>query len=332
MKKIKILQVGLGPLGIKMANYIAERKNMETIAVVDLNPDLLGKDLSELPACEASGVKINGDLADAVSHEKPDVAVLTTVSDMVRITPQVESIVNLGIPIVSTCEELSFPWKTAPELSKKIDEAAKANGVAVLATGVNPGFMMDTLPVTLTAVCQNVRRITVHRMQNARYRRLPFQKKIGAGLTLEEFEAKKQDGSLRHVGLTESIHLIAHRMGWDLDKTEDIIEPVIAKEQIETPDMTIPAGHATGVRQTGNGYVNGERKVILVFQATVGEPSSYEEVFIAGTPEICSRIPCGVNGDIATCAIALNAIPQILRSSPGLKTMVDIPPVSFFGA
>ena len=330
MKKINILQVGLGPLGVKVANFIVERNNLQTIAAVDLSPDLIGKDLSELPNCQASGVRISGSLEEAIAQQRPDVVVLTTVSDMVRITPQVEAIVAHGIPVVSTCEELSFPWQTAPELSRRIDEAAKANGVGVLSTGVNPGFMMDTLPTMLTAVCQDVRRVTVHRVQNARYRRLPFQKKIGAGLTLEEFETKKQDGSLRHVGLTESIHLIAHRMGWKLDSTEDIIEPIVAESKIETPDMTIPAGHATGVRQTGNGYMNGERKIILVFQATVGEPESYEEVFIAGTPEICSRIPGGVNGDVATCAIALNAIPQLLRSTPGLKTMVDIPPVSFF--
>lgn len=330
MKPITVLQIGLGPLGIKVAQFIAERTGLKTIAAVDKNPSLIGKDLGQLSGSIASGILIKSTIAEAIKKKKPDVAILTTVSDMKRITPQIEEILSFGIPVVSTCEELSFPWKTAPKLASRLDEAAIRNQVAVLGTGVNPGYLMDALPIFLTAVCQNVESVHVNRFQNAQFRRIPFQKKIGAGLTLEEFEKKKQDASLRHVGLTESIQMIAHRMGWKLDKTEDIISPVLAKKKIETPAMTIPAGHATGVRQEGNGYVNGEVKIKLTFQATVGEPESYDEVIVEGTPRIHSKIAGSVNGDVATCAITLNAIPQVLRSTPGLKTMVDIPPVSFF--
>ncbi|MFQ5447082.1 MAG: dihydrodipicolinate reductase [Saprospiraceae bacterium] len=327
---MNILQIGLGPLGLKIANFIAERHGLATIAAVDKNPGLIGKDLGELAGGAPSGVVVAGSVADAVAKDKPGVAVLTTVSDLVRIAPQVEEIIAHGIPVVSTCEELSFPWNTSPDLAHRIDEAAKAAGVAVLGTGINPGFLMDALPTFLTAVCQDVKTVTVKRYQNAQFRRIPFQKKIGAGLTLEEFEQKKQDGTLRHVGLTESIHLIAHRMGWKLDKTEDIISPVVAERKITTDAMTIPAGYATGVRQVGNGYVNGDVRIKLEFQATVGEPESYDEVVIDGTPRISSKIAGGVNGDVATCAITLNAIPQMLRTTPGLKTMVDVAPVSFF--
>lgn len=331
MKNINILQIGLGPLGVKIAQFIKARSGLKTIAAVDKSPDLIGRDLGEVCAGAKSGVIIQSSIAEAIKKNKPDVAVLTTVSDMKRIVPQIEEILAHGIPVVSTCEELSFPWKTAPELAKKLDAAAKASGVAVLGTGINPGYLMDALPVFLTAVCQDVTSVTVSRFQNAQYRRIPFQKKIGAGLSLADFQQKIEDGSLRHVGLTESIHLIAHRMGWELDRTEDIISPVVAKQEIETPAMTIPKGNAAGVRQEGNGYVNGEAKIRLIFQATVGEKESFDEVVIEGTPNIRSKIEGGVNGDVATCAITLNAIPQLLRSAPGLVTMVDIPPVSFFG-
>jgi len=326
---LKIMQIGLGPLGLKVAAFIAERQGLTTIAAVDKNPELIGKSLGTLAGID-SDVLVVSSVSEALKSGKPDVAILTTVSDMARITPQIEEVLVHGIPMVSTCEELSYPWDTAPDLAKRIDEKAKQAGVAVLGTGVNPGFLMDTLPITLTAVCQNVTSVKVNRFQNARFRRIPFQKKIGAGLSPEEFEQRKQDGSLRHVGLTESMQMIAHRMGWKLDKTEDIISPVIAKEEIKTEAMTIPAGYATGVRQVGNGYQNGELKIELVFQATVGEPESYDEVIIKGNPDIRSRIDGGVNGDVATCAITLNTIPQVLRSKAGLMTMVDIPPVSFF--
>ena len=327
---MNILQIGLGPLGLKIANFIAERPGLTTSAAVDKNPNLIGKDLGELAGGKPSGVAVTGSVSAAVVKNKPDVAVLTTVSDMVSITPQIEEILAHGIPVVSTCEELSFPWEAAPELAKRIDAVAKAAGVAVLGTGVNPGFLMDALPTFLTAVCQDVKAVTVKRYQNAQFRRIPFQKKIGAGLTLKQFEHKKQDGSLRHVGLTQSMQLIAWRMGWKLDKTEDIISPVVAKKEIMTDAMTVPAGYATGVRQIGNGYVNGVVKIKLEFQASIGEPESYDEVIIDGTPRIQSKIAGGVNGDVATCAITLNAIPQVLRSTPGLKTMMDVAPVSFY--
>ena len=330
MPKIKVVQVGLGPLGIKTANFIAERAGVDIVAAVDKNPTLVGKDLGELCGAAPSGVIVMDDFAAAVAKNRPDVAVLTTVSDMARITPQLLEIVAQGIPVVSTCEELSYPWDCAPEWSRQIDEAAKANNVAVVGTGVNPGFLMDSLPTFLTAVCQDVSFVKISRYQDAQFRRIPFQQKIGAGLTLGQFDQKKADGSLRHVGLTESMQFIAGRMGWKLDKTEDIIEAVVANAPIKTAAMEIPAGNATGVRQTGNAYVNGELKIQMIFQATVGEPESYDLIEITGNPNIHSKIQGGVNGDVATCAIVVNTLPQILRSTPGLKTMGDIPLVSFF--
>jgi 4-hydroxy-tetrahydrodipicolinate reductase len=315
---------------MKIAQFIRERNGMTTVGAFDLQPSLEGVSLGTLCGGAADDVIIRNSLSQALEGVSADVAILTTVSDMTRITPQIEAIVALGIPVVSTCEELSFPWLTAPQLARRIDEAAKQHQVAVLGTGVNPGYLMDILPVFLTAVCQDVSMVRVNRFQNARFRRIPFQQKIGAGLSPEAFEKKRAAGSLRHVGLTESVHLIARRMGWSLDKVEDIIRPVIATNPIDTADLCIPAGHAAGVRQEGNGFVDGQLRIQLIFQASVGEPQSFDEVVIEGTPRLHSRIEGGVNGDVATCAITLNAIAQVLRAQPGLQTMADIPPVSFF--
>jgi len=330
MQAIKILQIGMGPLGIKIAKMIQERKGLKTVAAVDINPNLSGKDLGLLYGKEASGVTISNDLAKEIIRTRPDIAVLTTVSDMQRIMPQIEAILQLGLPIVSTCEELSYPWEEAPEAAGKIDALAKAHGVAVLGTGVNPGFLMDAFPIFLTAVCQQVEHVRINRYQDAQYRRIPFQKKIGAGLTLEQFEQKKKEGTLRHVGLTESMQMLAKRMGWQLSKTEDIIAPIIAQKNIETDAMTIAAGKATGVEQIGRAYVGDELKIELHFRAAVGEPESFDEIKISGTPDLHSRIQGGVNGDIATGAIVINSIPRVLEASPGLKTMMEISPVSFF--
>ena len=326
---VDILQIGLGPLGQKIGRYIAERKGFQTVGAVDNNPALIGQDFGQLCGVESMQIVVTENIAEAIQRTKPDIVVLSTVSDMERITQQLREILPLGISVVSTCEELSYSWQTAPHLSQEIDTLAKVNNVAVLGTGVNPGFLMDALPTFLTSVAQNVDFVEVKRFQDARHRRLPFQRKIGAGLTLDGFEAKKQTGTLRHVGLTESMHMIAKRMGWTLDKTEDILTPIIATETIETEAMTIPKGDAMGVKQIGRGYCDSELKIELNFQAAVGLAESFDEVNIKGTPNITSKIEGGVNGDIATCAIIINAIPQVLRANAGLKTMLDIPLVSF---
>ncbi|MGK7392621.1 MAG: NAD(P)H-dependent amine dehydrogenase family protein [Candidatus Cyclobacteriaceae bacterium M2_1C_046] len=328
--KIKVVQIGLGPLGVKIFQFIKQRHIIEVVGAVDKNPDLVGKDLGEYSGENANGIIIRQSLNEVLKETTAEVAILTTVSSMEKITPQVEEIVKQGLHVVSTCEELSYPWLTSPALSTKIDELAKKNEVTVLGTGVNPGFLMDSLPSFLTSVCQDVKHIQINRYQDAAFRRIPFQKKIGAGLTLEEFDEKKKEGTLRHVGLTESMQFIAAKMGWTLENTEDIINPVVAEKDIETSDLKITKGNARGVRQIGNGYINGEKKIELIFQAAVGEPESYDEVIIKGTPDIQSKITGGVNGDVATCAITLNAVRSVVEAKPGLQTMGTVPLVTFF--
>jgi 4-hydroxy-tetrahydrodipicolinate reductase len=183
----------------------------------------------------------------------------------------------------------------------------------------------------LTGICNHVDKIEVRRYQDAQFRRIPFQKKIGAGLTFDEFERRKSEGTLRHVGLSESMQFLARQLGWTLERTEDRIEPVIADRTIQSEAMTIHSGMVAGVRQTGVGWVNGEEKIKLSFQASVGEQDSYDEIEIFGIPHIRSRIMKGVHGDIATCAIILNACRSILKATPGLRTMADIPMISSVG-
>lgn len=331
MQEITICQVGMGPLGIKIAEFIQARTGVTTIAAVDKNPNLIGKKLNEISNSLPSAIEIKSSIEEILKDKKPDAVILTTVSSMERIVPQIKDIIKHGVPVVSTCEELSYPWEANPELARVLNEAAIKHNVAVLGTGVNPGFLMDALPTFLTGICQNVTSVRVSRFQNASFRRIPFQKKIGAGLSIEEFEAKKREGTLRHVGLTESIQLIANALGWKLDKVTDEISPVIAETDYKNNGVFVSKGTASGVCQVGSGYINGNLKIELIFQATIGETESYDEVSIEGSPSIKSKISDGVNGDIATCAITINAVKSLLKSNPGLRTMADIPIVSFSG-
>jgi len=323
---IDVIQIGLGPLGIQTAKYIQDKAEVQTVAAVDINANLKGKSLKDFNSELSHEVLIQDSVINAIEElkEKPNVAIITTVSNLEKLIPQIEEVAKLQIPVISTCEELSYPWVLQPELSKRIDSICKKYNIACLGTGVNPGFLMDYLPSVLSSVCKNIEHVTIERIQDATTRRVPFQKKIGAGLDIKAFKEKQKEGTLRHVGLQESVHLVANSLGIRLDEFTEQLEPVISSNDIVTKDLKIKAGDARGVEQIANGYQNGTCKVKMHFKAAIGEERSYDRITIKGTPSFSSEIDGGINGDIATCAITINSIKSLLRAPAGLHTMADI--------
>ena len=330
-KKIRVVQYGLGPIGCEITQYLTERDHLEIVGAIDADPKKIGTDLGGLAKLNGLlGLKVTADSRELLERVDADVVVLTTNSSLEKILPQIMEIISCGKNVVSTCEELMYPWVTNPEVAREIDGSAKEHKVSVLSTGVNPGFLMDFLPLVMTSICRDVKKVTVERIQDAQYRRLPFQEKIGAGLSVQEFERRVREGSLKHVGLTESMHLLAARLGWALDRTEDVVDPVLADKPVVTENRTIEPGKALGVNQIGRGYLDSDEVITLVFRASIGELEPRDRIVIHGNPDIDMVINKGVNGDTATCAIIVNAIPVVIRSQPGLRTMADISPISFF--
>jgi 4-hydroxy-tetrahydrodipicolinate reductase len=331
MPPIRVLHFGLGPIGAAIVKQVAARPGFRIVGAVDIDPAKAGRDLGDVVGTSNRlGVKVSSDAKRALKSSKPDVVVLCTASSIKKVMPQIEGILKAKTPIVSTTEELSYPGYTHIRHARQIHNWAKKAKVAVLGTGVNPGFAMDALPIALTAVCERVDRIVVNRIQDARIRRLPFQQKIGAGLTTEQFQKKVDDGSVRHVGLTESIAMIADALGWSLDRIGDDIQPKIARVTISSEFLAVDAGYVCGIIQDGVGYRKGEPVIRLHMEAYLGAPESYDSVEIEGSPRLSMKLAGGIHGDIATASIVVNSIPKVLAASPGLHTMRDLPLPSFF--
>jgi 4-hydroxy-tetrahydrodipicolinate reductase len=331
-RPIKILHVGLGPIGAGVVRQVAERKGMKIVGAVDIDPAKVGRDLGQVAGLERPlRIKVSGDGRKAIKSAKPDVVVLCTSSSMKKVMEQMETILKLRVPIVSTTEELAFPTKANLRYARALHQLAKKSRVAVLGTGVNPGFVMDALPIMLTSVCERVDSIRVDRIQDARIRRLPFQQKIGAGLTRDQFQRKVDDASVRHVGLTESISMIADALGWKLDRITDEIQPRIATETVASEFLAVDPGYVCGIVQDGIGYREGSPVITLHMEAYLGAPESYDAVAIMGSPGISLKIAGGVHGDVATASMVVNSVPKILEVAPGLHTMRDMPLPSFFG-
>ncbi len=324
-KKFKVVQMGLGPIGTGVTKYLIEKSNIEIVGAIDCDKSKRGKDLGSIAGLSPIGIMVSDDLNSTLENKKVDALILTTTSSLIGIYDQLTTILPFGVNVISSCEELSYPWSNS-NIAEKIDSLAKDNKVSVLATGVNPGYLMDYLPMVLSGVCENVKKFTVERIQDAKYRRLPFQLKIGANTTIEEFGSKVKAGKLKHVGLSQSINMIASFLGWEIDRIDEVISPIVATHRVEYDNGIIEPGKVLGVQQIGLGIVKGEDKINMIFRATIDELEPRDRIIIDGNPPIDMSIKNGVNGDIATCAILVNSITNLIQSTPGLKTMLDIKP------
>lgn len=328
MRKVKVALYGVGAVGSLIAKFLLEKEGIDIVGAVDIAKDKIDRDLGEVLGLQKKlGIKVSAGADTLFSKVRADVAIHATSSFLRDTCPQIASIIKHDVKVISTCEELTYPYYTEPKLAKELDVLAKKHNVTVLGTGINPGFLMDTLVITLTAVCQKIEKIEAVRVMDAAKRRLPFQKKIGAGLTVKEFETKIKNRQITgHVGLEQSIAMIADALAWKLDKIlVESVEPVIAKKFVESKDIKVNAGEAAGLKQKAKGVMKNREVITLDFQAYIGAEEEYDAITIEGVPKIKQKIQPCVHGDISTVAMIVNSIPKVLEAPSGLLTMKDLP-------
>jgi 2,4-diaminopentanoate dehydrogenase len=331
-KKIRAIQYGIGPIGASIVKLLREKESIDIVGAIDSDPAKIGKDLSEIVGASDGpwGVKVSGD-AKGVLDQSADVVMHTTSSSLPKVMDQLLACLDVGSCVVSTCEELSYPYRTHPELAAKLDKAAKESGVALVGTGVNPGFVMDKLVITLAGVSQRIDHVKALRIVDASKRRRPLQKKIGAGMTVEEFRTKVKEGIIKHVGLPESVAMVADSLGLRVDEITETIEPKVATDRVQTEFLTVEPGQAAGVHQIARGLSEGKELVYMELQMYVGAKDPADTIELQGHPNISLIIPGGSHGDIATASVAVNSIPAVLEAQSGLRTSRDLP-IGFFPA
>jgi len=329
-KRIRAIQYGVGPIGASIARLMREKHAIEICGAIDTDPAKVGRDLGEVVGASDApwGVKISADPKE-ILDQAADVVIHSTSSSLSKVMDQLLACLEAESCVVSTCEELAYPYRTHPELAAKLDAAAKDWGVALVGTGVNPGFVMDKLVVTLAAVSQRIEHAKALRIVDASKRRLPLQKKIGAGMTVEEFRAKVAEGVIKHVGLPESVAMVADSLNLPVEEITETIEPMVASERVQTEFLTVEAGQAAGVHQIARGIGGGKELVYLELQMYVGAKNPADTVELKGQPNISMVIPGGSHGDIATASVVVNSIPVILDAPAGLRTSRDLP-IGFF--
>lgn len=323
--KIRVAQFGLGPIGQACVKVLLQKANVELVGAIDIDPAKSGRDLGEVCGLNPVGALVRSDAAAALAEWRPQVVVHTTSSFLDKIEDQLALLIRHGSHIVSSSEELFYPFERNPEFCARIDNLAKEHNVAVVATGVNPGFTMDVLPLCLTGVCTNVKALKISRIADASNRRLPFQQKIGAGMTRAAFRKRLAAGGFGHIGLPESAQIVAKTLGWKIESYKGTLQPIMATKRVKTKYLTVEKGQVAGIHQTLRCKIAGKDALVFDWKMFVGAKESYDGVEISGDPPISMRINGGVFGDTGTIGALVNTVPKVLNAAPGLRTMTDLP-------
>lgn len=322
---MRIIQYGLGPIGAAITRLVASRSHAVFVGAIDADPAKVGRDLGEVTGLgHLLGVTVSSDAA-AVLAQEADVVIHCTGSHLHDVKAQLIQCLERKHNVVSTCEELAYPFRKHPALSAQLDDCARRFGVTLHGTGVNPGFVMDKLPLTLGSVCQHIHHVAVTRIVDAGKRRLPLQKKVGAGMTRPEFEEAVAAGRIKHHGLPESAAMLATCLGMQVDEIHETIEPVIARAPVTTEFLAVSTAQVAGVKQVCRASFQGREKLYLELQMYVGAKDPADTITIKGVPDLTLVIPGGTHGDLATAAVVANALPMVVAAQPGLRTVAEIP-------
>jgi hypothetical protein len=321
---IPVAIMGLGILGREIARAALASPELAVVAAVDSASTFVGKTLSELVPGAPKSLRIEGDAARVLANLRGGVLLHAIGSRFEAIYPQLEAAARCGIHVVSTCEELAFPWLHYEDKADALDHLAKSRGTCILGAGVNPGFVLDRLVATAGAACGQVRSVHAVRVVDASLRREALQRRIGMGLSEDEFARRADAGELGHVGLEESAALCALGLGLDCDEFEEDVEALIAEED-SGGAFPVEKGQVAGIYQRARGFLEGRQVVDLELTIAAGVEESYDLIELDAEPKVRLKVEGGYPGEVATAWSVVNAAPRMLAAEPGLLTVLELP-------
>ncbi len=325
---MRVCLYGLGQIGGAVARAIMESGSARITGAIDTDPAKTGRDVRTVLRMKGqAGVVVQGDPAEVLRPDAHDVVIHTTGSRLRDIAGQLEAVIAAGLPCVTSCEEMSFPEVTDPDIARALDRRAHEQGVALLGAGVNPGFAMDALVLALSGATRDIRHVLVERVLDPLARRKAFQKKVGLGMTYEEASRAVADGALGHVGLRQSASLIARGLGWKLGGFEENIRVLCEDDTAATPTRRKrPDAPVIGLHQVLRACDDAREVIVLEMVMAAGVEGPHDAVTLSGHPDLSLWIRGGIPGDEATVSCLINGARQVARAPrSGLLTVLDLP-------
>ena len=330
MDKIKVIIWGLGAMGSGMAKMALEKQGIEVVGAIASRPEKDGKDLGEvLDIDHVAEVKVSSDV-DIALKTAADLVLLATSSFTREVYPQLQKIIESRKNVITIAEEMAYPAYEEPQIAESIDVLAREKNVTVLGTGINPGFVLDTLIVALSGVCMDIKKITARRINDLTPFGNTVMKTQGVGTTVEEFHRGIEKGNIvGHIGFNESIMMISKALGINIDEIRQTREPIVSKTHRQTPYAKVSPGMVAGCRHVGIGLQRGREIIVLEHPQQINPElenvDTGDYIDIEGTPDIHLAIKPEIPGGIGTIAMAVNMIPKVIKARPGLVHMQDLP-------
>ncbi|HEY6002573.1 MAG TPA: dihydrodipicolinate reductase [Anaeromyxobacter sp.] len=322
---ISVVLMGLGEIGQAIARAALARPELRIVAAVDPHPERAGRELSALLGVPAPGITVAEELGDALAAVRGGVVLQATQSRFEDVLPDLEAAVRAGVSVVSTCEELAWPWLNHRDEASALDRLCHERNAAVLGTGVNPGFVLDRLPAVLAQVTGPVRHVLGVRVVDVSLRRAALQRKVGVGLTEREFTERAEKGEIGHVGLAESAAMVAEGcVGVEEYEIDEDILPLVAEEEA-SGRVPVAAGGVAGLHHVARVFADGGREIVrLELTISVGAEDPRDEIALDSDPPLRLLVPGGVPGDEATANAVVNAAPAIVELR-GIVSVLDLP-------
>lgn len=321
---IPVVLAGLGEIGQAIARAALVRPELRIVAAVDPAPSRAGRTLAEVLGEPAPEATIARRLADVTGVARGGVVLAATGSRLAEVLPDLEQAVRAGLHVVSTCEELAWPWLNHADEAAALDRLCHERNVAVLGAGVNPGFVLDRLPALLAQVTGPVRHLRGVRVVDVARRRAALQRKIGAGLSEDAFHEGIERGALGHVGLAESAAMAAEAcVGVDEYEVDEEILPLVAEEDAAGP-VPVRRGQVAGLHHEARVFAEGREVVRLELTIAVGAEEPRDELVLDADPPVHLVVPGGIAGDAATVHAVVNAVPALVELR-GLVSVLDLP-------
>jgi 4-hydroxy-tetrahydrodipicolinate reductase len=334
----RVLIVGTGEMGSAIARVVLDTPGLRLAGAFGKRAARAGIDLGRAIGLGRDlGIPIRVDLDTAVEASRPHVAIQATCSRLVEAAGEIATLVRHGVHVVSIAEEMVYPACASASLAEELHRLAVAHGVSILGTGINPGFVLDVLVITATAVCSDIRSITATRVNDLTPYGPSVLRSQGVGLTPEAFREGVAHGSVvGHIGFAQSIHMIADALGCAIEPIEETREPIVSRVRRPTPHVIVEPGHVAGCLHRAVGYRRGKPFITLVHPQQVRPEfegvTTGDTIEIIGTPGVRLSGSPEIAGGEGTAALAVNMISRVLRATPGLHTMIDLPvPAAMLG-
>lgn len=338
-KRTRVLLVGFGAVNRAVLRLCLQRPSLEVVGVVVRTPEREGERASETVPSAADDLRLTTDLAAAISNTRPEIALVATQTRLADVLPVLEVIAASGTPAICTAEELAFVQPTDSREAAHLHDVIRRSGVAIVATGVNPGFVLDLWPIVLSGLAWNIQSIWARRVVDVSAFGPVVRAALGIGFVPGAFDSGVRDGAIvGHAGFRESLRAIAGRLGRPLDRIESAIDPIVLGRDVLLADGSIlRAGRTGGAEQVARGWAGGAEpwiELVMTLHVDLGSLglSPIDEVHVAGEHDLSVRIEPGCGPIRSTAALIVNGITTALAADPGLYSPGSLPPAApWFG-